>query len=357
MNSIVHTAKAVRLRRRISLAFASIFGVLTLMMMILLASAPASAASPTTVGLGTSGTFAVLAGTTVTNTGSTVLSGNLGLDPGTSITGFPPGSVINGSTYTADPTALQAQSDLTTAYNDAASRTPTGTIAAGLGGQTLDAGVYNSASSIGLTGTLTLDGQNNPNAVFIFQAVSTLITESASTVSLINGAQACNVFWQVGSSATIGTTNTFVGTVMALTSGTVETGSTVQGRILARNGQVSLGSNTITVPSCAAVSSPVATTTTTSTTAAPTTTTTTASAATTTTTTSPLVIPASGPGPSGVTVIPVGAPQTGFGGAARSTDHRAMFVFGGLSLLGALSAGTQVLRSRRSVSKSDTGSN
>jgi hypothetical protein len=112
--------------------------------------------------------------------------------------------------------------------------------------------VYNSGSSIGLTGTLTLDAEGDPNAVFVFQAGSSLITASGSTVSLINGAQACNVFWQVGSSATLGTNSTFSGTILALTSITATTGSTITGRILARNGAVTLDTNSITTPVCAA---------------------------------------------------------------------------------------------------------
>jgi hypothetical protein len=133
-------------------------------------------------------------------------------------------------------------------------------IVADLGGQTLSPGVYNSATSIGITGTLTLDGGGDPNAVFVFQAsTSTLTTASASQVNLINGAQACNVFWQVGSSATLGTGSSFQGTIFALQSITVDTAVTIQGRVLARNGAVTLDTDTITTPSC---SVPATTTTT-----------------------------------------------------------------------------------------------
>ena len=191
----------------------------------------ASAAQPT-VGLGTATPYAVLAGSTVTNTGPSVISGNVGVDPGTATTGFPPGTVINGTQYAADAQALQAQTDLTTAYNDAAGRTPVTVESADLGGQTLDAGVYQAASAMSLTGTVTLDAQGNPNAVFIFQAGSTLITASSSTVLLINGANACNVFWQVGSSATLGASTTFVGSILALTSISLVTGATVMGQVL-----------------------------------------------------------------------------------------------------------------------------
>jgi type VI secretion system secreted protein VgrG len=223
------------------------------------------------VGLGTAGSFAVLAGTTVTNTGPSTISGDLGVSPGSAVVGFPPGTVSNGVIHAADAVALQAQADVTTAYNDAAGRATTATVTADLGGQTLVAGVY-TGGALGLTGALTLDAQGDPNAVFVFQAASTLITASTSSVNLINGANPCNVYWQVGSSATLGTNSVFVGTVLALTSVAATTGATVQGRLLARNGEVTLDNNVITAASCA---SP-----TTTTTAVPTTTT--ASGATTT---------------------------------------------------------------------------
>ncbi len=210
----------------------------------------AFAAQPA-VGLGTATSFAVIAGSTVTNVGPTVVSGDLGVSPGSAVTGFPPGAVINGTMHVADAVALQAQNDVTTAYNDAAGRTPVvDQTGQDLGGQTLVGGVYQAANAMALTGTVTLDAQGDPNTVFIFQAGSTLITASSSTVALIGGAQACNVFWQVGSSATLGTSTTFVGTVLALTSATLGTGATLQGRVFARNGQVSMDTNTITRPSC-----------------------------------------------------------------------------------------------------------
>ena len=203
-------------------------------------------AATTPVPLGTAANFAVLAGSTITNTGSTTINGDLGLSPGTLVTGFPPGQV-NGTVYTADSVALQAQNDLTTAYNDAAAETVTATIPTELGGTTETPGVYNSAAgTFGITGTLTLDAQGNPNAVFIFQAASTLITASASNVSLINGAQASNVFWVVGSFATLGANSTLQGTILALTSITAETGATLNGGALARNGAVTLDTDTIT---------------------------------------------------------------------------------------------------------------
>ena len=202
----------------------------------------------------------MLAGQAITNTGTpTVISGNLGLSPNgpSSVTGFPPGSIINGTEHAGDAAALQAQNDLTTAYNDAAGRIPPVAVTADLAGQILTPGVYKSASSMGLSGTVTLDGQNDPNSVFVFQAGSTLITGSSSTVNIINQANACNVFWQVGSSATLGTTTTFVGSILALTSATLDNGTNVTGRVLARNGSVTLDNNNVTVPAgCSTPSTP-----------------------------------------------------------------------------------------------------
>lgn len=195
--------------------------------------------------------FAVLAGSTITNTGSSVITGDLGLSPGTSVTGFPPGT-INGSQLVNTAATIQAQTDLTAAYN-AAAQTPITTVPAQLGGTTKVAGVYDSIDgTFGVTGTLTLDAQGDPNAVFIFKSASTLITAPGSVVSLLNGAQACNVFWQVGSSATLGTNSTFKGSILALTSATLTTGARVEGRVLARNGAVTLDTNTVVKPICAA---------------------------------------------------------------------------------------------------------
>jgi LPXTG-motif cell wall-anchored protein len=202
------------------------------------------------VGLGTAESFAVLAGTTVTNTNPSVISGDLGVSPGSAVVGFPPGQVNNGTIHAADAVAAQAQADTTIAYNDAAGRATTGPASADLAGQTLVGGVY-TGPTIGLTGTVTLDAQGDPNTVWVFQAASTLITSPSSVVSLINGADPCNVYWQVGSSATLGTNSTFAGTILALTSITATTGANIQGRLLARNGAVTLDNNTITRPTCA----------------------------------------------------------------------------------------------------------
>ena len=222
--------------------------IASVLALALLASTALAAQPP--VGLGTADSYAVLAGQTVTNTGPSTINGDLGVTPGAAITGFPPGTV-NGTVHAADAVALQAQSDLTTAYNDAAGRTPPAAVPSDLGGLTLTGGVYKSASALQLTGALTLDAQGDPNSVFIFQAASTLITASASRVNLINGAQPCNVFWQVGSSATLGTSSVFVGNIMALTSISMNNAVTVQGRALARNGSVTLINDTISAGRCA----------------------------------------------------------------------------------------------------------
>jgi hypothetical protein len=213
-----------------------------------LVGGPAQAAEGA-VGLGTAGSFAVLAGTTVTNTGPSVISGDVGVSPGTAVTGFAPVEVTNGTIHRADAVAAKAQSDTTIAYNDAAGRTTSETVTADLAGQNLSPGVY-TGPTLALNGTLTLDAHGDPNAVYVFKAGSTLKTGSGSAVLLVNGADPCNVFWQVGSSATLGTTTSFAGTVLALASITAKTNATVAGRLLARNGAVTLDTNTITSTEC-----------------------------------------------------------------------------------------------------------
>jgi hypothetical protein len=196
--------------------------------------------------LGSAQSFAVLGASTVTNTGPTVVNGNLGVSPGIAITGFPPGIVI-GTTHAGDPVALQAQTDLTAAYNTAAAA-PCGTDLSGqdLGGLTLTPGVYCFSSSAALTGTLTLNAQGNPNAVFIFQVGSALTTASNSAVVMTNGGSLCsNVFWQIGTSATLGTGTMFGGNILALASITLTTGASVSGRTLARTGAVTLDSSSV----------------------------------------------------------------------------------------------------------------
>ena len=210
----------------------------------------ASGAQAAPVGLGTADSFAVLAGTTVTNTGPSVISGDLGVSPGMAVVGFPPGIVLDGTIHANDEVASLAQADLSTAYDDAAGRISTALINSDLAGRTLLTGVYTSSTSQGLSGDLTLDAEGDPDAVFIFQAGSTLTVGSGSHVLFINGARSCNVFWQVGSSATIGTNAEFAGNILALTSITMNAGATLRGRALARNGAVTLDSNTIRRSTC-----------------------------------------------------------------------------------------------------------
>jgi type VI secretion system secreted protein VgrG len=233
-----------------------------LVLVALTAPSRAFSAEVATVGLGTAGSYSVLAGQTVTNTGPSVLQRNLGVFPKDAVTGFPPGLVL-GAIDRGDAVADQAQQDLTTAYNDAAGR-PTNEDLTGedLGGKTLIAGVNTFSSSAQLTGELTLDGEGDPKAVFIFQIGSTLTTASASSINLVRGAQSCNVFFQVGSSATLGTGTDFIGTILALTSISANSGATINGRLLARNGSVTLDNNVIRTPNCAAATSTPSTSTT-----------------------------------------------------------------------------------------------
>jgi hypothetical protein len=206
------------------------------------------------VNLATAGPFAVLAGTTVTNTGPSVLNGDLGVSPGTAIEGFTFPAVVNGATHENDEVAAQAQLDLTNAYNVAAGQAvePADDLSGtDLGERKLSPGAYRYTSDALLTGALTLDAEGDPNAQFVFLIGSELKTESASSVLLVNGASPCNVYWQVGSSADIGTTTAFQGSVLALTSISLKNEATVIGRMLARNGQVSLINNVITRPLCA----------------------------------------------------------------------------------------------------------
>ncbi len=215
------------------------------------------AASPL---LGTAQSFAVLGGSTVTNTGATTVFGDLGVSPGTAITGFPPGNVSGGAIHSADAVAGQAQADLVVAYNTLAGMAcdPSDPDAANnltgedLGGLTLLPGVYCFSSSAQLTGMLTLDALGNPDAVFVFQIGSTLTTASDSSVLMIGGS-VCNVFWQVGSSATLGTNTDFVGNIVALTSITLNTGATIAGRALARNGAVTMDTNNVSAAGCITV--------------------------------------------------------------------------------------------------------
>ena len=233
-----------------SRAVAGIVGIALTIAIGAMAGRTANASHVAPVSLGAADSYAVFAAATITNSGPTVINGDLGLHPGTSVTGGP---TVNGTQNVANAGALSARNLLKGAYIDTAGRTPFTTVAGdNLGGTTFVHGVYR-GGALDLSTALpviTLDGENDPTAVFIFQAASTLTTAASTTVNLIRGAQACNVFWQVGSSATLGTYSTLRGSILALTSITVTTGVTVDGRVLARNGAVTLDSNKITKSSC-----------------------------------------------------------------------------------------------------------
>jgi hypothetical protein len=327
-----------------------------------LALSASPAWSATAPNLGVAGAASVVAGSAVTNTGSSTLSGNVEVFPGTSVTGFPPG-IIGGTESSGGPTggpADSAAAAVTNAYLQVAAAPSTAVMNSDLGGKSLTPGVYSASSSMALTGTVTLVG--TAGSVFIFQAVSSLITAPGSRVVLSGGVQACNVYWQVGSSATIGTTTAFVGNILALSSITMQTGATLSGRALARNGAVTLDDNTITSPTCNAVSATTTSTTsvtTTTTHKAPTTTTTKPKA--TKTTTPKKTAPKAKPPATTTTTTPargatttttpplVGAPVTG-GGPLRPTSNP--WPFAGVDTMmvggGLLFAGVRRVRVRRS---------
>jgi hypothetical protein len=219
--------------------------------MLFLWGAGAASAAVAAVPLGTAESFVVLAGTEVTATGANTLNGDLGVFPGTSISGT--GTItVNGTDHGGDLVTQGAKDDLVTAFNAAASQVPPSDIAADLASQHLMAGVYNAAATLNLSGELTLDAEGDPDAQFVFQATSDLIVGPGASVTLINGAQACNVTWVVASSASLDSGATFRGSILALTSITLNAGATVEGRVLARDGLVSLSNNTITAPVCVA---------------------------------------------------------------------------------------------------------
>jgi uncharacterized repeat protein (TIGR01451 family) len=222
--------------------------LLALIALALLAVPAIAMAAEPTVNLGTSAGFAVLGGTTITNTGPTKITGDVGLYPGSAFVDN--GVTLIGARHITDAVAKKAKTDLVTAYNDAAGRPISGTEPVDLGGLTLGPGVYDTGGVIGLTGTLTLDAHGDPDSVFIFKSTATLITASSSRVRLINSARFCRVFWVVPSSATLGTDSTFVGHIFALTDIHVQTGASVEGQLLARNGEVTLDTNVITNEIC-----------------------------------------------------------------------------------------------------------
>ncbi len=268
-------------RRRVSAALAPLAVIVSVAMLIPIMRGDAA----TLLSLGSAESFAVLAGTAITNTGTTTIVGDVGSSPTSTTTGF--GTVaLTGTNHGGDATTVQAKTDLDAAYVNAVSSAPTATIGTELGGTTVTPGVYNSAAgTFAITGTLTLDSQSDPNAVFIFQMATTLTTAAASAVTFSNGGSACNVFWQVGSSATLGANTQLLGSILAFTSITSGAGSSIAGRLLAEGGAVTIDSNNITVPACTPPPPPTTTTTEppTTTTTVPTTTTTTVPTTTTTT--------------------------------------------------------------------------
>lgn len=248
--TLVHLPKAALLTKRVRRYVGPLAAIF--LGASLFVAAPAFAAQPP-VGLGTADSFAVLAGSGITNTGATTITGDIGTYPTPSQTGF--GSItLTGTNHAGDAVTQGAKDDLQTAYNDAFGRIPVTNQPVELGGLTLPPGVY-MGGTFGITGTLTLNAMGDPNAEFIFKAGSTLISEVNSRVVLINGAGPCHVVWQVGSSATFKVATQFVGNVLAHTSITAQTGATFQGRLLALNGAVTMDTNTITRTSCVAPSS------------------------------------------------------------------------------------------------------
>jgi hypothetical protein len=236
--------------RRIVVGIAPL-AVLALGAAVMLPSTNGGAAQAA-VGLGTAKSFSVLAGSAITNTGPTTVAGDVGTYPTPTETGFGSMTFAGGTNHHGDAVTQVAKDDLVTGYNTAAGATPSTAVATELGaGKTFTPGVYD-AGTLAITGTMTLNTQGDPNAVFIFKAASTLVTASSSRVVVIGSTTACNVFWQIGSSATLGTGSHLVGSVLAMTSITATTGATIAGRLLARNGAVTLDTNTITTPVCAA---------------------------------------------------------------------------------------------------------
>lgn len=233
--------------------------VLTVTMVLLspLNGASRAYAADGAVSLGTSASYSVLGATGVTSTLATNISGNLGVSPASSVVGFPPG-IVSGQTHAGDATAAKAHDDLVLAYNDAATRAPNAEFAGDLSGLTFSPGVYHTAAALALTGTLTLNGQGDPNGVFIFQVDAALNTAAASTIDLTNGARASQVFWQVNGAAGLGAASSFSGTIMAAGAITVGAGTVVTGRALSSGGTVTLSGNTIATPPTVTITGGVA---------------------------------------------------------------------------------------------------
>lgn len=200
--------------------------------------------NPDPVLLHTAATYSVLAGTNIVGTGTTALSGDLGVSPGTSVVGFPPGTVA-GAVHAGDAPAAQAQSDVVSAYNDAAARSPSSEFSGDQNGQTFHEGVHHTFAAFALTGTLTLDAQGDPNAFFVIQVGAALNTAASSAIALVNGAQASHVFWLVAGAAGTGASSTFAGSLIATGAITLGDSTALTGRALSY-GTVTLANNTIT---------------------------------------------------------------------------------------------------------------
>lgn len=204
------------------------------------------------VDLGTAGTFAILAGSAITNTGYTTITGDVGISPGTALTGFPPGVVMDGAIYIADNVAASAKHALNTAYINASQRSGSPvTVTGDLGGRTLTPGLYVSSTSLEITvGDLTLDAGGATNAIWVFQIGSSFTSATGSRIILANGARSTNVFWQVGSSTTIGADSDMAGNFLTEVSTTAQSGARVEGRLLTQNGAVTLETNIVirTIP-------------------------------------------------------------------------------------------------------------
>ena len=203
----------------------------------------------TTISLGSAGSYGVLAGAGISNSGTTTIIGDQGSSPSSAYFGFNK-VTVTGATHLGDTAAATAQVDAKDSYRNLGLQSSTQLIVGDLGGQVLTPGVYTTGESIGMTGKLTLDAKGDPNAIFIFKAGSTLTTSSASSMSMINGGSQCNVYWLVGSSATLGANSTFLGTVLASSNIAAGSGATIFGRLLALNGTAGLNNNLITVSTC-----------------------------------------------------------------------------------------------------------
>lgn len=341
-------------RRRTPFGLLATFAVATATALVLPIGNAGAATTP--IDLGTAKNFAVLAGSGITNTGPTTINGDIGTFPTPTETGRA-SIVLTGTDHAGDAVTQQAKIDLITAYNQAAGAGPAAAVATELGGRTLTPGVY-ASPTLGITGTLYLDTQGDPSAVFVFQSSSTLITASASSIVVLNSPTACNVFWQVGSSATLGTNSSFLGTILAQTSITATTQASIRGRLLAQNGATTLDTNTITpipctptvaptiapfvVPPSTAPTTTAPTTTVTTTATSPTTVTTAATSPTTVTTTTTITAQAPASAPSAPPTPPNSPPPgptpgtlpiayTGFDGGAAALG--AAMVLAGAVLL------------------------